>query len=300
MKVVRHIFLFLVWTVVSIYFAIFLLPRLPFVQSALAEMMQDAITQKIGTRANVVRVDVRFPDRLVADEVTLFDQKGKEMLRAGRVSVSVELLPLLERRIVINSAQLFGSRVTLYQQDGNAPLNCQYAIDSLTKKKEDSQHTPLDLTIHSLIIRNCKLTYDRWDKPEQDGVFSPYHLHLSDISSHIALNHITDDTISVSLKELRLEEASGIKVNEMSFKADYAKALGGDGQQHSVNLSSFLLRMPQTKVQIPQLVTRFSTARDGKIKPGTISINADIDAPYADATDFRSLLPGGLPELLRF
>ena len=298
MKVVRHIFLFLVWTVVSIYFAIFLLPRLPFVQSALAEMMQDAITQKIGTRANVVRVDVRFPDRLVADEVTLFDQKGKEMLRAGRVSVSVELLPLLERRIVINSAQLFGSRVTLYQQDGNAPLNCQYAIDSLTKKKEDSQHTPLDLTIHSLIIRNCKLTYDRWDKPEQEGVFSPYHLHLSDISSHIALNYITDDTISVSLKELRLEEASGIKVNEMSFKADYAKALGGDGQQHSVNLSSFLLRMPQTKVQIPQLVTRFSTAPDGKIKPGTISINADIDAPYADATDFMSLLSGGLPELL--
>ena len=77
MKVVRHIILFLVWTVVSIYFAVFLLPRLPYVQSLLAETMQEAITQKIGTRAAVGRVDVRFPDRLVADDVTLFDQKAK-------------------------------------------------------------------------------------------------------------------------------------------------------------------------------------------------------------------------------
>ena len=298
MKVVRHIILFLVWTVVSIYFAVFLLPRLPYVQSLLAETMQEAITQKIGTRAAVGRVDVRFPDRLVADDVTLFDQKGKEMLHAGRVSVSIELLPLLEQRIVITSAQLFGSRVTLYQQDGASPLNCQYAIDSLTKKKPDSQHTPLDLTIHSVIIRNCKMNYDRWDKEEKEGSFSPYHIHLSDISSHIALNHITDDTIAVSLKELRFAESSGLRVTDMSFKADYVKTLTGDEQQHSVNLSSFLLRMPQTKVQIPQLLTRFNTTRDGKIKPGTISIDTELDIPYVDAADFGNILPEGLSRLL--
>ena len=298
MKVVRHIILFLVWTVVSIYFAIYLLPRLPFVQSALSDVMQDAIEQNIGTRASVGRIDVRFPDRVVADDVTLFDRNGKEMLHAGRVSVAVELLPLLRQRIVITSAQLFGSRVMLYQQDGGAPLNCQYAIDSLTKKKPDSQHTPLDLSIHSLIIRNCKLTYDRWDKVEQEGAFSPYHLHLSNISSHVALNHLTDDSIVVSLKELRFEDASGLKVQDMSFKADYVKVLSGEEQQHTVNLSSFLLRMPQTKVQIPQLAARFNTTPEGRIQPGTISINADIDAPYADAADFRSFLPAGMPELL--
>lgn len=298
MKVVRHIILFLVWTVVSIYFAVFLLPRLPYVQSALAEMMQEAITQKIGTRAVVGRVDVRFPDRVVADDVTLFDQKGKEMLHAGRMSVSMELLPLLEQRIVITSAQLFGSRVTLYQQDGASPLNCQYAIDSLTKKKPDSQHTPLDLTIQSLIIRNCKLTYDRWDEEEKAGTFSPYHIHLSDISSHVALNHLTDDSIAVSLKELRFVEASGLKVSDMSFKADYAKTLIGDEQQHSVSLSSFLLRMPQTKVQIPQLLTRFNTTPEGKIKPGSIGIDTELDIPYIDAADFGNILPADISGLL--
>ena len=298
MKIVRHIILFLVWTVVSIYFAVFLLPRLPYVQSLLAETMQEAITQKIGTRAVVGRVDVRLPDRIVADDVTLFDQKGKEMLHAGRISVSMELLPLLEQRIVITSAQLFGSRVTLYQQDGEAPLNCQYAIDSLTKKKPDSQHTPLDLTIHSVIIRNSKISYDRWDKEEQEGKFSPYHIHLLDISSHIALNHLTDDTIDVSLKELRFVEASGLKVTDMSFKADYVKKPDGVEQQHSVNLTSFLLRMPQTKVQIPQLLTRFNTTPEGKIKPGSISINTELDIPYVDAADFGNILPAGISGLL--
>lgn len=291
--------LFLIWTIAIFYAIVYVLPHVPAVQTAIGEMTAQALSEKLGTKATVGKVDVRFPDRLVIDDVTLLDQSGKEMLRAGRMSVSIELLPLLKNKVVITSAQLFGSRITLYQKDAQSPLNCQFAIDSLSKKKENSEHTPLDVAISSLVIRNSSVTYDRYDIPQRSDTFSPYHLHLTGVSSHISLEHLTDDSLCLALKELRLEEASGIKLNDMSFNAicSRTKQELENTSQFSVALSDFLLRMPDTKVLIPKLNVSLTTDSAGNVSAGTLRAEGDIDVPYLHPQDLKSIIPADIQQL---
>lgn len=298
-KILKHIVLFLVWTVVLFYAIVFVLPHVPAVQRTVGNMAAQAISDKLGTKARIGRIDVRFPDRVVIDDVKLYDQKGKEMLRAGRMSVSVELLPLFRNKVVITSAQLFGSRFTLYQKDAQSPLNCQFAIDSLSKKSSDGSHTPLDVAISSLVIRNSSVAYDRYDMPARSGGFSPYHLRLSGVSSHVSLEHLTDDSLRLVLKELRCEEGSGLKVKEMSFGAVYGKSrqTAGEATAHSVVLSNFLLRLPDSKVLIPRLSVRLSTDTLNKLEKGSLSAEGDIDVPYLDPQDLKSLLPADMWQL---
>ena len=101
------------------------------------------------------------------------------------------------------------------------------------------------------------------------------------------------------LKELRCEEGSGLKVKEMSFGAVYGKSrqTAGEATAHSVVLSNFLLRLPDSKVLIPRLSVRLSTDTLNKLEKGSLSAEGDIDVPYLDPQDLKSLLPADMWQL---
>ena len=119
------------------------------------------------------------------------------MLLISRLSAKIDILPLTQGRISISSAQLFGAHARLWQQNAQSKPNFQFIIDSLAPK-DTLNHTPLDLRINSLIIRRSSVTFDRKDVAKTDEQFNPQHLHISDLSAHINLWALTDDSLSVS------------------------------------------------------------------------------------------------------
>ena len=135
-------------TIFTLWLLAFIIPKIPTVQRYLGQEVSAALEKKIGAKVKISRVDLRLFNRITIDGVELYDQQGKEMLRAGRISAGIELLPLLDGQIRITSAQLFGVQAKLYQQNADSPLNCQFFIDSL-KSKDTLHHTPLDLRISS-------------------------------------------------------------------------------------------------------------------------------------------------------
>ena len=116
--------------------------------------------KKLGTKVNVGRVDLGFLDRIIIDDVNIYDQQKKLMLTVSRMAVKIDYLPLANGRISISSAQLFGANARLYQKNAETPTNFQFVIDSLASK-DTTSHTPLDLRINSLIIRRSGVIYDR-------------------------------------------------------------------------------------------------------------------------------------------
>ena len=95
---------------------------------------------------------------VIIDDVCLYDQRHKEMLRVGRLSAKIDMLPLAEGKISISSAQLFGAHARLYRRNATTVPNFQFVIDSLASK-DTTSHTPLDLRISTLIIRHSSPAY---------------------------------------------------------------------------------------------------------------------------------------------
>ena len=105
------------------------------------------------------------------------------MIRAARVSVKMNIVPLLEGKVAISSAQLFGAHFQLYKSNADAQPNFQFLLDSLASK-DTTSHTPLDIQVNSLIVRHTSVAYDQLDQPETEGQFNMSHLRLQDISAY--------------------------------------------------------------------------------------------------------------------
>lgn len=142
------------------------------VQTLIGSEVAGALAQKFGTKVKVGNVNLGLLNRLIVDDVMVFDQQGDSMLYATRVSVKVDYLPLMQGKVSVSSAQLFGLKAKLYQQDATSKPNFQFVLDSLASK-DTTRHSPLDLHIGSLIIRRGAISYDRRDVAPQSGVFSP-------------------------------------------------------------------------------------------------------------------------------
>ena len=251
--------------------------RLPFCQDIIGQRIADAIGDRLGTNVSVGRVDIGLLNRVIIDDVSILDQQNKRMLNVSRLSASIELLPLTDGKIRISSAQLFGAHANFYQKDSLSKPNFQFVLDSLASK-DTTSHTPLDLRVNTFIIRHSSVSFDRQDKPKTSGLFNPQHLYVSDISAHILLKALTDDSLNLQIKRLGFKERSGITVNRLALR------LNADKKQ--ARLREFRLEMPSSRLQIDSIDASYQCDEKGIITSSLV-YGGEINDSYITLSDLR-------------
>ena len=218
LKIIKRILTTTVWTLLGLYLLLLIVTSLPIVQESLGNKVANLLEEKLGTSVSIGSVSFGFMlNELTLNEVQIKDQKDKEMLWFGHLSARVELLPLIDGKIVITKAQVFSSYARLYQKTEKDPLNIQFMLDSLASKDTTST-TPLNLRINSLIMRHTSVSYDCWDAPKTPKQFNPKHLWVKNITAHITLKALREDSINLNVKRLALKEQSGLQLNRLSFR----------------------------------------------------------------------------------
>lgn len=227
---------------VGFYIILTALVHIPKIQSYIADVVETALCDVLGTKIEIERVELGLFNRVIVDGICIEDQTGKQMLKAARVSARFDLMSLLNGRISITSAQLFGLNADLYKKTEKSPLNCQFLLDSLAS--EDTTGTNTNIHIASLVIRNGSIKYNQLDTPKPHSGFSPQHLDIRNLSSHILIYQISDDVIDAQLKTLSFNEQCGLGVEKLSFNIDYKK-------QQQIRLENFALRTNNSTIKIP-------------------------------------------------
>ena len=131
--------------------------------------MANAISKKIDAPVSVGKVDIMLPNRIVVDDLLVFDQNADSMLMANRVAAKIRLREIPNNKIDIISLQMFGVDGRFYKKDDSTPANFQFALDSLFKKKDDDKEG-IKVALNSIIVRRSKIGYDRYDKEKTEGV----------------------------------------------------------------------------------------------------------------------------------
>ena len=244
MKKFKHICNGIIWTLIVLYLLLIVLMHLPSVQTFLGKEVAEALADKFGTKVEVGKVNLGFFNRIIIDDVMMYDQQDDSLIYASRLSAKIDYMAATQGKISVSSAQIFGLRANLYRQTAKSPANFQFVLDSLASK-DTTQHKPLDLHIGSLIIRRGAIAYNQRDVAPRSGVFSPQHIRVSELSSHILLNHVTDNSIDLLLKKLSFKDESGFKLQSLHFKlqADRQKA----------TLKEFRLLMPRSELVLDDL-----------------------------------------------
>ncbi|MBD9073324.1 MAG: translocation/assembly module TamB [Prevotella sp.] len=254
---------------------------MPSVQTFLGKEVAEALADKFGTKVEVGKVNLGFFNRIIIDDVMMYDQQGDSLIYASRLSAKIDYMAATQGKISVSSAQIFGLRANLYSQTAKSPANFQFVLDSLASK-DTTQHKPLDLHIGSLIIRRGAIAYNQRDVAPRSGVFSPQHIRVSELSSHILLNHVTDNSIDLLLKKLSFKDESGFKLQSLHFKlqADRQKA----------TLKEFRLLMPRSELVLDDLKATYRF--EGKrFIPESLRFKGGIQQSKITFADVASLVP---------
>ena len=278
MKRLKHIINWTIWSLLGLYFLLIILIHVPAVQTFLGRQVAGAVSRKLGTEVSVGRVDLGFFNRLIIDDVVIKDQKHQDMLRSNRMTVKIDLLPLLDGRIRISSAQLFGAHANLYRETAESEPNYQFALDSL-KSKDNKKESTLDIRINSLIIRNSSVAYHQLDAPQTPEQFNIKHLGLSDISAYIELHELTKEKLDINIKRLAFKEQSGLQVNRLSMKVE--------GTNNKADIRGFCLEMPHSNIVFDHL----SASYDPDHLKETLAYQLVLEEVKVNPTDFKPLLP---------
>lgn len=261
----------------ALYISLLIITHLPACQRFFGGKVADAISERLATRVNVGSIDLGFLNRVIINDVTLYDQQNRIMLLASRMSVKINLLALAEGKISISSAQLFGANGRFYKSNADSKPNYQFVLDSLASKDTTST-SPLDLRINSLIIRRSSILYDQVDIPRTDGLFNPYHLRISNISANIAVKRITEDSIDVNVRRLGLSEQSGLELNNLTFRLQAGKK--------NAELKNLCLEMPSTKIVLDTLKASY-TMKNDKLITETIKFQGNFKDSHITLSDLR-------------
>ncbi|MCR4603000.1 MAG: translocation/assembly module TamB domain-containing protein [Prevotella sp.] len=288
MKKIKHFISWTIWSLLALYVLIVVLIQLPFVQNWLGQLVAGAISKKLNTEVTIGRVDLGFLNRVTVDDVVIHDQRSLEMVQARRMSVRIDLLPLLDGRIEISSAQLFGVEARLYRDSANAEPNYQFAIDALSSKEEKDEPMKLDLRLGSLIVRRMAISYDQLDAPSTPGRFNPQHIKISDVSTHALLHHLTPDTLSLDIKRLSLKEQSGLELRELALKLEAGP--------NNASLTNFAFATPNSSLSIDTLAAYYQ--KDDI--PSTLKLSVNQLHSNILLDDFSSLLPSQIPREYTF
>ena len=254
LKYIKKYITWILGALLALYVCVAVLLNVPAFQTFIAARVASALAEKLGTRVSISRVDLGILNRVIIDDVNIFDQRHKPLLNASRMSAKLSLSDLLSGKITVTSAQLFGIKLNAYREDSKSPFNFQFVLDSLASKNPNSKSN-LNLAVHSLVIRHGLLAYNQLDKPygfdsQHHRVFTPNHLLISGLSGYASLKHLTNDSINFDLRSLALHEQSGLTLSNLafSFVANRKQAL----------LSNFKLELPHSLLDIPVCMATYS------------------------------------------
>lgn len=258
--------------------ALVLLLQLPVTQSWLGGIAADALKDKIGSEVKIGRVDYGFPNRIIIDDLLIYDQSGEEMLKAARASAKISFKDLLSNKVSFSLVQLFSFKGKFYKNDSLSEANFQFALDSLASDDNSSEQTPL--RFNSLILRHGNISWDQKDKPVEKGL-STSHLNISDISLHAIVKEFSADSLNVTIKKLAAKEKSGLNVKKFSMQAVCNRCRGA--------VKDLSLCLSNSEIVIPEIALKYKMPED-KIAFEDISYTCQLDRSRITPSDLSPIL----------
>ena len=281
MKIIKRIFYVTIWGFIGLYTLMIIAFHIPAVQRYMGDKAADLLEKTLGTEVKVGSIYPGFLNRLIIDDLLIKDQQGKEMLRVHRLGIRISIWNLLNDKISISSAQVFGAHANFYQTAPDTAPNFQFALDSLASKDTTSQ-TPLDLHINSIILRRSSVRFDRLYEPETPQQLNASHLHVKDISAYIILKTLTPDTININVKKLAFTEQSGLRMDKFSMHFE-----GGRSHSHLYDLH---MLMPGTDFSLKDVTANYQMSGQ-QFLTETLAYQGEIPTSHIRLSDLSCLLP---------
>ncbi len=208
----------------------------------MSSYLSSQLSGQLGSRLEIGGIEFGLLNRILLEDVQLFDQEDTELLQVSRLSARFDILPLFQGKISISNIQLFGFDAFLHRKDLASEPNFKFLLDAFASKDTVSK-SEIDLRINSLLLRRGNVSYHLHSADSTPGKFNANHLDLRNITANISLKALTPDSLNAAIRRFSVEEVnSGFDLDKLSFKAV--------GNHQGMKINDFQIRFPNTSLQM--------------------------------------------------
>ncbi|NDV67549.1 translocation/assembly module TamB [Dysgonomonas sp. 25] len=248
--------------------------------------MRDTIVEelhkKIGTELGIGQLHFTPFNALELDSVYLHDVNGEQIFFAEKIYANVDILPLLQRKLVVNAAHLTKFDIYLSKDSANSPLNIQYVIDAFKSDTQQSNAT-LQIKLNAISLSEGSFRYDVKDKPRKEERFDANHIYVSDLDGRFALKSLTADSLNIQIKKLNLKEQSGLKITNLTSRLVT--------QDKKASIRGFRLDLPDSFLQFDKCEVDLSNVATTKDLLDNATFDCIITPSYIAPKDVAAFTP---------
>jgi len=166
------IILWIIGIIIFLVLLLFVLIRVPSVQSWARTKAVNYLEGKIGTKVEINRISLNLPKLIVLEDIYFEDQQRDTLLAGDTLKVDVSLLKLLDNKLEINEIDLRGITANVHR-NADSVFNFDYIIKSFAgeqkkePKPEDTTST-MKFSIDKINLDRIRIGYK--DAPSASDV----------------------------------------------------------------------------------------------------------------------------------
>lgn len=179
----------------------------------------EKLSEKLQTKVEIGQVEVNWLNQIGMNDIVVFDQKQDTLFKARRATISLEVIPLLQKKLTLNTIQLIDFNLAITKDSLEGKPNYDFIVEAIMPKDEDNQQRKFinDISLNALLLRQGTVSYDVKDQVPSKKYSLPdqNHLLLQNVSASLAVSISHISGLNVKLKRMAMHEKSGCILHEM-------------------------------------------------------------------------------------
>ncbi len=187
----------LAWVVASLIFLVillFILIQTSFVQNFARKKVVSYLENKLKTKVEIGKLDIKFPTALSLQNVFFEDQSKDTLLYGGELKVDIDMLGLIRKNISINEIALNDVVVKVKRLPPDSVFNFQFIVNAFSSGTMDTTKTKdtssLKINIDRILVNKTRIVYkDLFTGNDMDLTIGHFDTKISTFDpSHLIFN----------------------------------------------------------------------------------------------------------------
>lgn len=198
-----RVFAWILASVIFLIFLVFILIQTPFVQNYARKKVVSYLENKLKTKVEIGKLDVKFPTAISLQNVFFEDQSKDTLLYGGEIKVGISMFRLLKNDFQVNEIVLNTIVAKVKRLPTDSVFNFQYIIDAFAggqkKVSQNQSASTSKINIERILVNNSRIIYkDAFSGDDMDLSIG----HLDTKISTFDPSHLLFNIPSITLKGL--------------------------------------------------------------------------------------------------
>ena len=239
------------------------------------------MSAKLNARFEVGRVDIVFFNRVLLKDIYIEDQQGDTLLKADRLTATIQSFSRKERNIFFNQIILQNARIN-FRKDPDSLLNLRFIADALAS--EDTTRVRWDYAINGIHLKDSRFTYTNHSNSRQrEGGVNFHEIDINNLNLLVNKIHTTTDSIHFNIKYLNFNEKSGFSLNHLASENSISYT--------GINLENLRIVTPHTILDLEHFDMLYREFGDFNDFVNLVNIRSSFNSSVVNMRDIAYFAP---------